>query len=198
MKPPEAPVTLAGPLGRARDGDHCDRWHTSLGRLIKVLAVLCHWVNARLGTLDSFPISDQPDYVSAAEISLNLFFFLFSFTNWTLSDPLGLWSCRKDLLFLRNPQNKTLISLCNEVHWSANWATTTTTITSTYCKKPAQTFLCFPLSPVSQSEASSYYYLLSTGPADFLERQMSCRKVPALLAASMISADTEPLPAQFR
>lgn len=80
-------MTLPAPLGRAHIADHCDRWHTSLGRLIKVLAVLCQWINARMGTLDGFPISDQLDYVNAVGGQLLK-------SAWTRFSriPAGLWT----------------------------------------------------------------------------------------------------------
>lgn len=61
---------------------------TSLLNFNKVLAVLCHWANTRVGTLYCFPIGGQLDYVNAVlKIGLNQ---LLLHASWTLSDPLAL------------------------------------------------------------------------------------------------------------
>lgn len=119
------------PLGKAWVADHCDHWHTSLGRLIKVLAVLCHWINAWMGTLDGFLISGQLDNENAVG-GQRLKSAWTSFSRipaglWAIL--LGQWIDEKDVLLP--------FSVCNKVQWSANAAlghcfttTTSTTITA--------------------------------------------------------------------
>lgn len=154
-------MTLPAPLGRARVADHCDRWHTSLGRLIKVLAVLCCWINARMGTLDGFPISDQLDYVNAVG-GQRCWNRLLLRASWTLSDPLGSVNCQKDLLLLRK-----IVSACSKVQWSANnqlqSAALPPLLLLLLLWKLAVSL--FPATPVQQSKSSGCLYLLSAGPA---------------------------------